>query len=254
MRRALVALAVMSWAAAAQAGIVNDFGDIRYWAGSGTNQAGFVLDFGTAAPQGAPPAVAWGYRWNGTASLDQLIFSLAGTISGSGAPAPVAGSDPRLGVAVTYYPDYNGPGAGEYTVDGLAYDQVGLPAGWSQELRTLENDYFNDRSIANYMAPNAGGVWPVGGALQVAGVGPIGTVLTDGGWYGYVVAQYDPLDNYAFPDPLAFSQPTAAIPEPATIVLAIAGIGFAGLGLRRRCDRATLGEAGLWPRHPGSPS
>ena len=38
MRRACVALAVMSWAAAAPAGIVDDFGDILFWAGSGTNQ------------------------------------------------------------------------------------------------------------------------------------------------------------------------------------------------------------------------
>lgn len=245
MRRVLVAVAMISWAATAQAGIVNDFGDLLFWAGSGTNQAAFVIDFGTTAPQGAPPAVAWGYRWNGTATLDQMIFSLAGTISGSGAPAPVAGSDPRLGVTVTLYPDYYEPAPGEYiseyTVDRLTYDQVGLPTGWTQEFRSLENDFFNDLSIASYLAPTAGGVWPVGGSLQLASFGPIGTVLTNGGWYGYVVAEYGGPPDYALPDPLAFSQPTAAIPEPATLVLAAAGLGIAVLGLRRRGARATLG-------------
>ena len=240
MQRTFMAVAVAVFAAAAEAGIVDDFGDILFWSGSGTNQAGFVLDFGTTAPQGAPPAVAWGYRWNGTANLADMIFSLAGTISGSGAPAPVAGSDPRLGIDVTLYPNWYGQNLREYTVDALAYNQVGLPAGWSQEVRSLLNDWENDRGIAQYGASGAGGLWPAGGMLNTAGLGPVGTTLADGGWYGYVVAQYDPENDYRYPDPLAFAQPTAAVPEPASRALAAIGLAMLGMRLRRSRYRGTL--------------
>lgn len=256
MRRLLLTVAVGAWAAGAQAGIVNDFSDILFWAGSGTNQAGFVLDFGTAAPPGSPPAVAWGYRWDGTASLAKMMFSLAGTITGSGAPAAVAGSDPRLGIDVTRYPNFNGPGLDEFAVNSLSYDQVGLPAGWSQEIRSLLNDYDNDRGVAQYGDPGSDGIWPPGGQLGISYFGPAGTSLASGGWYGYVVTTYtyvyDPVYDYSYPEyPVAnaFSQPTAALPEPRALALAAGGLGWAAVGWRRRgWRRGRIGGRAVPPR------
>ncbi|MFM7107355.1 MAG: hypothetical protein ACKOZU_01900, partial [Planctomycetaceae bacterium] len=220
MRRMIVATVVVSWAAVAHAGIVSDFGDILFWAGSGTNQAALVLDFGTAVPQGAPQAVAWGYRWNGAATLQDMVFGLAGTIAitGTTSPAPAADSDPRLGVDAGYSTTYH-----SYFVNTLAYDQVGLPAGWSQGVRSLLNDFDNDVYITQYERPSAAGVWPAGSVLDLASLGLSDTALASGGWYGYVAAPADPLNFYALPDTFVFAQPTAAVPEPSTAVLLAGG-------------------------------
>ena len=246
MRRVVVAVAVAFWAAAAQTGIVNDFNDILFWAGSGTNQAAFVLDFGTAAPQAAPAAVAWGYRWNGTASLADMMFALAGTldITGTTAPPVAVGSDPRLGIQAEW-----NAGWGDYFMHAISFDQVGLPAGWSQEVRSLVNDYENNLGVGQYVAAASGGPWPAGGLLGLSSFGPVGTPLVAGGWYGYVVAELGvDQDGWAvLPETYVFSQPTAAVPEPAAIALAAAGIALAGLGLRRRHARATLGRAAPRP-------
>lgn len=245
MRRMALGFVVAAWAAAGQAGIVGDFGDILFWAGSGTNQAALVLDFGTAAPQATPRAIAWGYRWNGVAKLDDMVFALTGSISGSNVPAPVPGSDPRLGITATYYTSFQ-----SYFIAEIAYDQVGLPAGWSQEMRSLVNDFDTDSAIAQYEAPDAGGTWPLAGALAVSPLGPADTGLATGGWYGYVVAAYDPT-TFEYPATLSFYQPTAAIPEPAAGPLVASGAAALGERLRRRRRRATLGRAAGHPHHPG---
>jgi hypothetical protein len=61
--------------------------DIRLWAGSGTNEAGLVIDFND---NGNRRSFAWGYRWNGTATgedliraVDSLDNQLSATIFGS---------------------------------------------------------------------------------------------------------------------------------------------------------------------------
>lgn len=241
-------LAATCWATAAEAGTVAGFGDILVWAGSGTNQAGLVLDFGTAAPQGPPAAVAWGYRWNGTASLDDMVFALTGAISGSNVPAPVAGSDPRLGIDATYYTSFQ-----SYFIQSMTYDQVGLPAGWSQVVRALVNDFDNDLGIAQYEKPAAGGVWPAGGVLDQSPLGIADTSLTTGGWYGYVVAPYDP-QTFAFPLTSTFSQPVAAVPEPTTATLAAVAVAAGSCLRRRRRRRATLGIVGRLPSPARYPS
>lgn len=247
MRRMLVGFAMAVWAATGQAGIVNDFGDILFWAGSGTNQAGLVLDFGTAAPQPAPQTVAWGYRWNGAANLDDMVFALTGVISGANVPAPAAGSDPRLGIAATYYTSFQ-----SYFIAAITYDQVGLPAGWSQQVRSLENDFDTDRGIAQFEAPAAGGTWPQNGTLVVSAVGPADTALAAGGWYGYVVAPYDPT-TFEYPATVSFYQPTAAIPEPSAGAIAVVGLMALGSRLRRRRRWTTLPVSGLPSASPGPP-
>lgn len=226
MHRVAMAFVMAAWTAAGHAGVVNGFGDILFWAGSGTNEAALVLDFGTAAPQAAPPSIAWGYRWNGAANLDDMVFALTGVISGSNVPAPGPGSDPRLGITATYYTSFQ-----SYFIADITYDQVGLPAGWSQEPRALVNDFDNDSAIAQYEAPAAGGTWPQSGTLAVSPLGPADTVLATGGWYGYVVAPYDP-STFEYPATLSLYQPTAAIPEPAAGALAAAA-ALASALLRR---------------------
>lgn len=63
------------------------FSDIQLWAGSGSKQAGVVIDFQDGT---TPRSFAWGYRWNGVANgedllraVDTLDSSLVANIFGS---------------------------------------------------------------------------------------------------------------------------------------------------------------------------
>ena len=54
--------------------------DIQFWVGSGTNEAAFVIVFNDSK---TPNALVWGYRWNGTKTMWQML-------------ADVASEDPRF--------------------------------------------------------------------------------------------------------------------------------------------------------------
>jgi hypothetical protein len=75
---------------------VNTFPDIILWSGSGANEAGFVLQFGGSQ---APTSIAWGYRWDGSATVEDMMFAIAGstTISGGGPVPP--GRENKLHIA-----------------------------------------------------------------------------------------------------------------------------------------------------------
>ncbi len=51
------------------------FSDVQLWAGSGTNQAALVINWtdGTSSE-----SLLWGYRWNGTATGEQMLYAIMG--------------------------------------------------------------------------------------------------------------------------------------------------------------------------------
>ena len=226
--RAMAVLLVAMLPVSARAALVtvDDFSDILFWTGSGTNQAALVLQFPTAVESGTatPTSIAWGYRWNEPATFADMVFSLAGQIAGG--PQPVAGSDDRLVVDVSYYSSFD-----DYFVNEISYNQIGLPAAdWSQVVRQIgPYDIDTEEYPAQYQLDSASGVW-TGGQLTVSGAGIAGTPLVDGGWYGFIQA-----DGLA--PTLAFDQPVAAVPEPAALPLAVCGCVVA-VGIWRRGQRA----------------
>ncbi len=208
---ALFALLVCASSARAQLITVGSFDDIQFWTGSGPNRSALVLQFG---PPESPSAVAWGYRWETTTQLSEMVFALAGTIAGG--PAPQPGSDPRLSLQVFDF------GFG-YFVDALRYDQAGLPAGWSQEMRLIPG--WDGVNWANLFLLEGAPVWN-GAPFVQAQVGISDITLAHGGWYGFVQADG--------PETLVFAQPVAAVPEPGTGWLLLAGGGLLLGVLRRR--------------------
>ena len=230
---------------------VNDFTDILFWGGSGTNQAALVLYFNdpTYGDGGSPAAIAWGYRWDGVRTQADMLLSLAGQITVSGSapspPSPQPGSDPRLAVDVSYF---NAFGLTGYLVTSLRYNQVGLPSPWEQIERAMDNttpppeNGFVD--IAPYEAlSGVGNGWPVAGNFDlIADTGISQTTLTNGSWYGFVESLYEVQDNggdpvyVGFPATYTFAQPVSAVPEPSGIVLAACG-GIVALGVWRRRRR-----------------
>jgi hypothetical protein len=213
---------------------VNDFSDILFWTGSGTNEAALVLQFGAGE---TPTSIAWGYRWDDpTSTVAEMVFALAGQITGAGAPQPVAGADGRLAIDADYFSSMNA-----YFIRSFSYDQIGLPGPWSQSIRSMANDFDNDLGIAFYTfvadPPNASGAWPMASAFNVASVGMAGALLADGGWYGFLIQEYDV--NFDFPATATFAQPVSAVPEPSGVVLLACGGAIVGtLAWRRRRQRA----------------
>jgi hypothetical protein len=204
---------------------VDDFSDIGFWAGTGAHEAALVLQFPTVAGGMTlePAAVAWGYRWDGAATFESLLFALAGHIVGG--PAAVAGSDPRLAIDVTYYGGNLG-----YFVEEIAYDQTGLGIGWSPGVRTIgPYDPATGEYPAQYQRDNSGGVWTTA-PFDVSAVGISSTALFPGGWYAFV--QADGLANT-----LSLSQPVSPVPEPSAIALAGAGAIAAWAVAARRLKR-----------------
>jgi len=205
----LLAAPLTSWSSLIT---VNSFGDIQYWTGTGTNSAALILEFGGPS---TPVSVAWGYRWNGSSTAASMLFALAGTITvtGTNAPSPLTGSDPRLSVDASFFSEYGG-----YFVNTISYDQSGLPVPWSQTTRVIEDAYFVDGTYPTLYSLSSAGLW--GGSFAQAQVGMSEISLTNGVWIGFV--QSDGAE-----DPRTFAQPVAAVPEPRTAALLVLGAACA---------------------------
>lgn len=224
-------LAIVGWLVADGRGVaapvtVDDFADILFWAGSGTRSAGLVLQFpgvigsGSSAQTAEPSSIAWGYRWNGVGTFQEMLFALAGGITGG--PPPVSGSDPRLAINVSYF----GPEWG-YFINEITYDQSGLGAGWTPVVRSIgPYDPDTGEYPAQYQLDGAAGIWSAA-PFQSSMTGVATTPLVDGGWYGFVQA-----DGAAAT--FGFSQPVAAVPEPSALVLLAAGVTAWWLAVGRR--------------------
>ena len=187
---------------------VNSFENVQYWTGSGPNRSVLVMQFG--APD-APTSVAWGYLWSGSATAASMVFALAGNITGSGMPTPLAGSDARLSVDGAYFASFDG-----YFLNSLTYNQVGLPAPWTQSARLIEDNWAIDGTYPSLYSLAGTGTW-TGSPFSAASVGISGLSLTDGGWVAF--AQTDGADPYTF------AKPVSAVPEPSVVLL----VGFAAL-------------------------
>ena len=84
---------------------VNSADDIRNWTGTGTNQSTLVLQWNDAA---SPASLAWGYRWNGSASGLQMLSAVAGTTiirepAGGDVIETLSGADAALTLTLERY-------------------------------------------------------------------------------------------------------------------------------------------------------
>jgi hypothetical protein len=174
------------------------FDSIRYWVGSGSNQAALVVDFTGGA---GPRSFVWGYRFNGSATGEQMLRDI-------GAHDPTLSADIQsfsfgafldrisytpVPLAVTF------TGASNFTVSPYKY--------WS---------YFTGVSgaITNWVSAN---------------VGMSARTLTNGsvdGWSFTTDANFGP---GVAPAPAVAANP---VPEPATMI--VLGLGALGVFRRKR--------------------
>jgi len=189
--------------------LVSSFEDIQFWAGSGANHAALVLEFGDGSDRWS---IAWGYRWDGVASMQDMLFSLAGSITGSAeAPPPASGSDPRLAVDVGFFEGFG------FFVNTLTYNPVGLGGSWPTVELSITNDFFGEGTYpAIYLRPGDGS-WTNDPFVFSSEDGIPTLALSNGGWFGTVQNEGD--DEYFFAQP--FTAPSGERPPPVAPSLGI---------------------------------
>lgn len=217
---------------AANAALIDD---IEFWVGEGENRAGMIFDWNDGK---SPEALAWGYRWDGDATVFDMLTAVAGRTVYKQANSDTlidefSGADERLFLRLSMF-DFGD------TIFGIGYDldgdggtftdgSEGMPTGAASD---PDDHYFEgwfDASSAFWLSSisrDAGATFGDFATPQ--------TPLTDEQLMAWAV---DPMFTFAsFPDnivpaPAPSSTPgSPGVPEPATMVLLLSS---AGLMLRR---------------------
>lgn len=213
-----------------------DLSNIQYWVGSGSNEAALVVDF--QMPSGTE-SYAWGYRWNGTATGEDMFRAIAGTTvlrqrDGGAFEGTFTGSDPRLYLRSSDF----GPGLGD-SVFGIGYDANNNGGSFVSGYENNETGYATDPGD-DYREGWFNGYWsywvsdPDAPDWGYSGLGFSSRQLTNGSWDGWSYVDFNADDSGGTP-----AVPQAAqVPEPTG--LCAVGLVGAAMFLRRRCRRTAL--------------
>ncbi len=195
---------------------ITGFDDISLWYGSGPNRSALVLDWNDGTPQ---DSFAWGFRWSGSATGEDLFRTVAGSIAEANAPfvpgpaLPNGDGDPNLALFIRIF-DFGSPAP---SVDRVTYSQPGGPN------HDQDSNGFND-GFWSYWNAEGTGDYPASWTE-----GPVGFAdrsLADGSWDGFSFVE----DFTGVPPSAA----VAAVPEPSAMALIVlAAMGFTFL-IRRR--------------------
>ena len=227
-RTRLVAMVVVaasvlsgSWAGAA----VVSLDEVDHWVGTGSNRAGLVIDWNDGKQA---ESLVWGYRWDGSATAEQMFLSVVAADPTLFAKIGTPGS---FGTPV-YGIGQNRNGGGFGIDDGTTFDAVGKavlasagaagaaspvddanptdPADHYEEGWWQEGFWFHYQSATSPYA--AGGSWS-------DGLGLSSQTLTNNAWTGLGYAK-----NFVGTAP----GPAQNVPEPtgATVVVVAAAAGL----------------------------
>lgn len=195
------------------------FGDLQYWAGTGANRAGLVIQWNESD---APRALAWGYRFDGSVTAETMFTAML--------------QDPRLYAFTQNFSFGLGIYGIGYDLDGSGVTDPGFtaPNGTANPDTAIANDP-NDRWRAGWLSS---GFWSLqsqsGSAIShqasawtSAQTGVSGFSVSGDSWVGLIYAP-----NFATTAGPLGNQVAAAVPEP--ISMGVLAVGLGVLVRRRR--------------------
>lgn len=170
---------------------INNFDDIRYWVGSGQNRAALVLQWNDGLN---PVSIAWGYRWEGTATGLDMLRAVVGTTrieDPSGEPVGSdAGADNRLSLGLVQYSFGLSVLSLEYLPSGgIERTQSDWFDGyWEYLIRGGSFDYYDWATESTALYNIAGSSIYASDAWTSSPVGAGERPLIDGAWDAYSFA------------------------------------------------------------------
>ena len=189
---------------------------VKTWAGSGSNEAVFIIDWHDG---NSPTSLAWGYKWDGTASVYDM-FQAVDTL------------DPKLLItAHPLYPD---------SVYSIYYDLTGKGGTPTIDMGGTENgsapysgDHYAEGWYTGFWGLLNGSGNPYnGGSWLESNVGASSDQLANNGFYAFSFTT--DLVNFTIP---GAGVPTAALVEPEPSLASLIALGIGGCAvwrLRRR--------------------
>jgi hypothetical protein len=182
------------------------FDDIEFWVGDGANRAALVIDWVEDSTE--PPALAWGFRWDGEANGSTMLLA-------------IVAADPRLFVKLggtsdylsLYGVGYDANNDGEFAIrDGTQFDASGIAFGNAPFMGTTAEDiadyYSEGWTFAFWHYGNAASNPYEGGSWTDSGSGMVDRDLTDGTWDSWVFTTSFDFGAFAA-NPVAAPPPTS---------------------------------------------
>ena len=200
----VIFLGAFSWPFFSSAAVTS-LDDIEFWVGAGANRAGLVIDWAEGSDE--PAALAWGYRWDGTATgRDMLVAVLT---ADDRLFAKLGGS--HTNPVSVYGIGYDANGAGAFGLDdGTQFNAAGIAITSPSDLAVAVDP--NDRYAEGWFT----GLWHYGvstgnpfggGSWTTSPSGMADRTLTDGAWDSWAFTPSFDFSAFAT-KPLAASPPT----------------------------------------------
>ncbi len=193
----------------ASAAVITGFDDIDYWVGAGGQQAALVIDWNDGI---SPVSLAWGFRWDGIATGQDMFLAIAGATLGD---ITATGADSRLSIYITSFSFGDAIDRIVYVGPGYDHDSAGFLSGGFWEYYcmggTFDTPPDGDPNVyaGSEFYPGTNGTpdW------ISSWTGFSERVLSDGSWDGWSFA----------PDFVSqgVETPVAAVPEPEVWPLVI---------------------------------
>ena len=211
-----------------QAGVVSSFNDLAFWTGTGASQSSLVIQWNDSK---SPQALAWGFKWTSAStvndmlltvlSADVLLFARGDSSTGFGAAYfgfgysnsgnfSVAGAVDSLGAAVT--PVFTN-GFSEMNTDSAA-TQAPFSSASAAPANAVDRyaEGWNDNGFWD-LYTGTGQTYPATWSESLVGSGE---ELVNNGWYVFTITTPEFTPNLP-------GVATAAVPEPSTFLLLLAG-------------------------------